>query len=109
MTPFNSRALLAAMETSRRQTHHHLDLVHRQIAGRAERLTVTQKAKSRSLRRGRSNWTPSDEGLYREHLDRLCFERRGEIEALSRKLARQDQALAAVREKLGVDAGWAAA
>lgn len=109
VTLVNSRALLATMEASRRQTHHHLDLVHRQIAGRAERLTVTEKAKSRSHRRGRSNSTPSDEELYRDHLDRLTFQRRGEIDALSRKLARQDQALAAVYEKLGINAGGAAA
>jgi len=109
MRPFSSRALLAAIEASRRQPCHHLHLVHRQIAGRAERLTVTQKAKSRFRRRGRSNWTPSDEELYRDHLDRLSFERRGEIDALSRKLARQDQALAATHEKLCMNAGWAAA
>ncbi|MBB4571049.1 hypothetical protein [Rhizobium leucaenae] len=109
MRSSNPRPLLATMEAARRQIHQHLELVHRQIAGRAERLTVTQKAKSRSHRRGRSNWTPSDEELFREHLDRLTFERRREIEALSRKLARQDQALAAFREKLGENVGRVAA
>lgn len=95
--------LLATMEAARHQTCRHLELMHRQIASRAERLTVTRKAKARSHRRVRSNWTRSDERLYHDQLDRLLFERRCEIDALSRKLARQDQALAAVRKKLGID------
>ncbi|TCM76631.1 hypothetical protein [Rhizobium sp. BK068] len=108
MRSSNPRRLLATMEAARREIHQHLELLHRQMAGRAERLTVTRKAKSRSHRRGRSNWTPSDEELFREDLFRLTFERRGEIEALSRKLARQDQALAVIREKLGETVGGAA-
>ncbi|MBB2687785.1 UNVERIFIED_ORG: hypothetical protein GGD47_005428 [Rhizobium etli] len=100
MAPVSPRALLTTMEAAHRQTRQHLDLVPRQIAGRAERLTITRKAKARSHRRSNANWTRSDEDLYRVFLDRLTFEGRGEIEALSRKLARQEQALAVVRNKV---------
>ena len=97
----DGRALLWRMEEARRQTCRHLDLVERQIACRAERLTITQKAKRRSHRRGRANWTLSDEQMYRDHFDRLMFERRSEIGALSRKLARQDEAIAALSKRHG--------
>lgn len=38
-------------------------------------------------------------------LDRLSFERRGEVAALTRKMERQDRAIAALRQKLG-EAAW---
>lgn len=102
MTTISPQVLLARMEASRRETRHHLDLVQRQIAARAERVTVTQKAKSsgRTHKRSGSRWTPSDERLFQSHLQALEFQRRGEIEALSRKLARQDAAIAALRAML---------
>jgi hypothetical protein len=109
MAPVSPRALLANMEAAHRQTSQHLHVVRRQIAGRAERLTITAKAKARSHRRSNANWTRSDEDLYRDCLDRLTFERRGEIEALTRKLARQERALAVVRNKLGKDSCSSAA
>ncbi|WP_269902901.1 hypothetical protein [Xanthobacter dioxanivorans] len=39
--------------------------------------------KARASRRHQAGWTPADERLFREHVDHLTFERRGEIEALS--------------------------
>lgn len=74
----------------------------RQIAARAERVTVTQKAKSsgRAPSRSASRWTPSDERLFQSHLLAVEFQRRREIKALSRKLARQDAAIAAVKARL---------
>lgn len=95
------------MEASRRETRRHLDLVQRQIAARAERVTVTQKAKSsgRTHKRSGSRWTRSDERLFQSHLQALEFQRRGEIEALSRKLARQDAAIAALRARLELHPG----
>lgn len=99
MTSVTSRLLFARMEEAHRQNAQHLDIIHRQIGLRAERLTITEKAKSRSGRRTGSRWTRSDEQLYRHHVDRLTFERRGEIEALSRKLKRQQTALDEVRKR----------
>lgn len=97
----DGRALLLRMEEACRQTRHHLDVLDRQIAGRAERLTITQKAKARSHRRGRANWTLADEQIYQDHLNRLAFERRNEIAALVRKHGRQEQAIAALRQGRG--------
>lgn len=102
MTAIGPDLLLTRMEAARRQTRHHLDLVLRQIAARAERVTVTQKAKStgRTHKRAGSRWTPADERVFQSHLQGLEFQRRGEIEALSRKLRRQEAAIAAIRARL---------
>ncbi|MDH2092237.1 hypothetical protein N5K21_26300 [Rhizobium pusense] len=99
MSTTRAQARVVRMEAARRETRHHLDLVRRQIEGRAERITVTEKAKARSLRRGGSRWTRSDELLLQVHVDRLTFERRSEIEALTRKLTRQDAAIEAFRAR----------
>ena len=101
MTAVSLPVRIAQMESAQRQNAQHLDLIFRQIGRCAERLTITEKAKSRSGRRTGSRWTRSDEQLYQHHVDRLTFERRGEIEALSRKLKRQETALNDARERLG--------
>jgi hypothetical protein len=87
------------MEAARAETAHHLAIVERQIEARAERMTVTSQAKSRQCLRRRSNsmWTRTDERIYQENLAAIRFERRGEIEALTRKLTRQAGAIAAFR------------
>jgi|GEM_PF-6188899 hypothetical protein len=91
--------LLARMEAARRQTRHHLDLVYRQIEARAERITTTQRVRAvRSYGRSRSRWTRSREALLRLNLERLEFERRGEIEPLIRTLARQEATISAFRD-----------
>ena len=97
MTSLERLLLLARMEAACRETRRHLGLIERQIARRAESRTITERRKARCHGRGRSTWTPVDERLFREHADRLAFERRGEIEALSRKLARQEQAITDLR------------
>jgi len=99
--------LLTRMEAAHRETRHHLDRVHRQIAGRAERIAITQKAKARHLARKRtgSRRSRNDETVFRAHLDRLQFERRLELDGLTGKLARQEQAIDTLRRKLGEEAG----
>lgn len=92
-------ARLSRMEAARRQTAHHLELVRRQITARAERLTITRKAKARRHPRSGSRWTPSDEAMFQDFVEDLTFARRGELDALSRKLARQDLAIEAARRK----------
>ena len=90
---------LSRMEAAHRETRAHLERIGRQISARAERMTTTAKAKARSHPRGGSRWTRSDEALCRAYVDQLSFERRGEIEALTRKLSRQEIAIDAVRAK----------
>ncbi|WP_174066159.1 hypothetical protein [Agrobacterium larrymoorei] len=102
MTTISPQVLFARMEASRRETRH-LDLVQRQIAARAERVTVTQKAKSSEKVGVALDALRS--GLFQSHLQALEFQRRGEIEALSRKLARQDAAIAALRARLELHPG----
>lgn len=99
MTAVTRRVRIARMEAAQRQNAQHLDLILRQIGLRAERLTIAEKAKSRSGGRTGSRWTRADEQLYQHHVDRLTFERRGEIEALSRKLKRQETALDDARKR----------
>ena len=91
--------LLSRMEAAHRQTKAHLERIERQISARAERMTTTAKAKARRHPRGGSRWTRSDETMFRACVDQLSFERRGEIDALSRKLTRQEHAITAVRAK----------
>ena len=107
MTAVSSWVRIAQMDAAHRQNAQHLDLIFRQIARRAERLTITEKAKSRSGRRTGSRWTRADEQLYQQHVDRLTFERRGEIEALSRKLKlkRQETALDDARKRVSGNGG----
>ena len=83
MTTLDRLLLLARMEAACRQTRSHLDLIERQIARRAESLTITDRAKARCHGRGRTTWSRRDERLYHEHVDRLSFERRGEIDGLT--------------------------
>ena len=71
------------MEAACRATRSHLGLLERQIARRAESLTITDRAKARCHGRGRTTWSRRDERLYHEHVDRLSFERRGEIDGLT--------------------------
>jgi hypothetical protein len=87
------------MEAAHRQTRAHLERIERQILARAERMTTTARTKARSRTRGGSRWTRGDEATFRAYVDELSFERRGEIDALSRKLSRQERAITAVRAK----------
>lgn len=95
--------LLCTMEAAHRQTRAHLERIERQISARAERMTTTAKAKARRHPRGGSRWTRSDEAAFRGYVEQLCFEQRAEIDALNRKLTRQEHAITAVRAKTTSD------
>lgn len=91
-------AQLSRMEEARRQVQRQLELIDRQITRRAIALAPQQR-KRHGDRRG----TLSDVCMvlerYRSTLAALTAERQPEIDALSRKLARQDQAIAAHCER----------
>jgi hypothetical protein len=78
---------LAEAIGARRETQRHLDCLNRQIAARAGRQAVTVKVRSRGRRR-------SDPCLYHQELvDRLAFQRWGELDTLASRLAVQEQVI----------------
>ncbi len=91
-------AQLSRMAEARRQVQRQLELIDRQITRRAIALVPQQRR-----RHGDRRWTSSDMCMvlerYRSTLAALTAERQPEIEALSRKLARQDRAIAAHCER----------
>lgn len=99
----NQRAMLARMEAARAETERHLDIIERQIAARAERMTTSARVKARQFGRASTTWTRADERHHQETLAALRFERRGEIDALARKLARQVGAIAAFRVRYRIN------
>ncbi|MGY4506443.1 hypothetical protein ACVWYH_010425 [Bradyrhizobium sp. GM24.11] len=102
--PRDRRLLLARMEVAQAETQRHLGVIERQIAARAERLTITDRAKRRQHGRSASSWTNADERLFQQHVAELALARRGEIDALTRKLDWQETAIAQVRTDLRASA-----
>jgi hypothetical protein len=98
------RVLLTRMEVAQAETQRHLGIIERQIAARAERLTITDRAKRRHHGRGASIRTNADERVFQEHVAKLALARRGEIDALTRKLDRQEKAIAECRTRHRVSA-----
>lgn len=94
------RARLFRMEEARRQTQRQLDMVDRQIARRMAALIPQLHPRQTTYRRGK----PPDAGAflerYRANLAAITAEHQPEIDALTRKLARQDSAIAALRAQL---------
>lgn len=100
MVPQDRRAQLLRMEEARRQTQRQLDMIDRHITRRMTTLIPQLHPRQITYRRGR----PPDPGAflerYRANLAAITTERQPEIDALSRKLARQDTAIAMLRERL---------
>ncbi len=104
MTPSSDRLhLLHRMEEAQRQTQRQLNMIDRQITRRMTALIPSLGRKQCGYRRGK----PPDPGAflerYRTRLAALTAERQPEIDALARKLARQDHAIEALRQRLGID------
>jgi hypothetical protein len=94
------RVLLARMESARTETERHIAIIQRQIAAR---ITTSTHVKDRQFGRAFTTWTRADERELQENVAALHFERRGEIDALARKLARQAGAIAAFRVRCRIN------
>jgi hypothetical protein len=91
--------LLLRMEEARRQTQHQLDIIDRQITRCMTALIPRLLPKRLAYRAGK---TPDPNAFlerYRAHRAAITAERQPEIDALARRLARQDRALAVLRER----------
>ena len=97
--PLDRRPLLARMEIAQVETQRRLGVIERQIAARAERMTITDRAKPRPHGRSASNWTNADDRRLQQHIAELALTRRGEIDALTQKLDRQETAMAELRAR----------
>lgn len=91
------RAMLARIEAAHAETERHLAVIERQIAARAERMTTSRRVKARQFGRTSATWSRADERQFQTNIVALRFARRGEIDTLGRKLARQAGAIAAFR------------
>ncbi|ULJ82758.1 hypothetical protein MF410_34525 (plasmid) [Rhizobium sp. C104] len=97
--PQQQAAQLTRMQAARWQTQHQLDLIDRQITRRMTALIPLLGRRQPGYRRGK----PPEPGAflerYRANLAALTAERQPEVDALTRKLARQDAAIAALRTR----------
>ena len=96
------RVQLCRMEAARRQTQRQLDIIQRQITRRMPALIPTLQPRRTSYRRGKPPDPRAFLERYRSNLAALTAERQPEIDALSRKLVRQDRAIAALRDRRGI-------
>lgn len=91
---------LSRMEDARRQTQRQLELIDRHIMRRMTAILPQLARRQTGYHRGKA---PDGRTLlerYRANLAGLTAERQPETEALSRKLARQEAAIAALRDRL---------
>lgn len=97
--PCDRRAQLFRMEEARRQTQHQLDIIDRQITRRMTALIPALKPRHSSYRGGKPPDASAFLERYRANLAVITAERQPEIDALSRKLARQDRVIASLRAR----------
>lgn len=93
------RAQLFRMEEACRQTQRQLDMIDRQIVRHMTALIPQLQPRRTVYRRGKSPDAGAFLERYRSNLAAITAARQPEIDALSRKLARQEQAIAAFRER----------
>lgn len=96
------------MEEARRQTRHQLDMINRQITRRMTAMIPVIGRKYAGYRRGKAPDPRAFLERYRSDLAAITAERQPEIDALSHKLARQDQAIAALRQRMTRNSACAA-
>lgn len=98
----DGRALLRRMEEARRQTQHQLDLIDRQIIRRMTAVIPHLQPPRNAYRRGKPPESDAFLARYRVNLAAITAERHQEIDALSRKLARQDRAITTYRKRIAM-------
>lgn len=103
------QALLFRMEEARRQTQRQLDLIDRQITAKMTALIPSLGRRWRGYRRGKAPAPEAFLARYRSSLAAITAERQPEIDALSRRIARQDREIAAFRGRFGIKASREAA
>ncbi len=99
MAILDPRTRLLRMEEARRQTQRQLDMIDRQITRRMTALIPQLQPQRKSYHRGKPPDPAAFLERYRSNLAAITAERQHEIDALSRKLARQDAAIAAFRAR----------
>lgn len=92
-------AQLSRMEEARRQTQRQIDMIDRQIIRRMTTLIPQLGRKRSGYRRGKAPDPSAFLERYRSNLAAITAERQPEIDALSRKLARQDAAIETLRAR----------
>lgn len=102
-TDAEQRMMLARMEAAHAETARHLAVIERQIETRAERIAISTRVKARQFGRASGTWSRADEREFQANVTALRFQRRGEIDALCRKLARQAGAIAAFRVRCRIN------
>ena len=100
--PAKHSALLSRMEEARRRTQHQIDLIDRRITRRMTPLIPQLGRRQQGYRRGKAADPGAFLERYRANLAALTAERQPEIAALSRKLARQDAAIADLRARMAI-------
>lgn len=98
-------AQLSRMEEARRQTQRQLDMIDRQIIRRMTALIPQLGRKRSGYRRGKRPDPSAFLERYRSNLAAITTGRQPEIDALSRKLARQDAAIEALRARCAPKSG----
>ena len=90
---------LRRMEEACRQTRRQLDMIDRQIIRKMTAWIPLLSQRRSGYRRRRPGYSDAFLCRYRSHLAAITTERQPEIEALSRKLARQEAAIASLRAR----------
>ncbi|MDQ0563031.1 hypothetical protein QO004_004840 [Rhizobium mesoamericanum] len=97
--PARRAAQLTRMEAARRQTQHQLDLIDRQITRKMTAIIPILGRRQPGYRRGKALTAGAFLERYRANLAALTAERQPEVDALTRKLVRQDAAITALRAR----------
>lgn len=99
MTSLDHHVALRRMEDACRQTRHQIDMIERQIIRKMTALIPSLGRRKPGYRRGRPPERHAFLNRYRTSLAAITAERQPEIDALSRKLARHEAAIASLRAR----------